>query len=232
MANLKNLRMHLGFLLIPLVAFQLVACSHTQVSPVPVPFNSFLGSTEFIARDSNRFPFAIVSLDGHELTGADIMVDFHYLNLGRDEFKFSKKAYSLVLGNSSDHVHADGTIHEHGDKRNVYVIQDVEFDVDGYWESRFRVSSADGIKPMPSNLAFHVMPQPLAVAIGQSIPIIDNNPNDGNISKQRIDTRDINEYSIEGAISARKPFLIVWASPSFCSSRLCSPFVLNRGTLI
>lgn len=223
--KLRNHRLHLASLLIFMVALQLVACSSAQSNSLDVPFNSFLGSTEFISGESNRFPFAIVSLDGHELEGADIMVDFYFLGLGEDEFKFSKKAYSLVLGSPTNHVHDDGSIHEHGAKKNVYVVQEVEFDISGYWESRFRVSPAGGVKPMPNNLAFHVISEPLAVAIGQSIPRIDKNRDDGSITKQDIDTEEFDTFPYEGVISSGKPSLIVWASPLFCSSKLCSPVI-------
>ena len=225
MAKLRNRKFDLGALLVLLATLLLVICSCGQGNQASVPFNSFVGGTEFILGESNRFPFAIVSLDGQELAGADIMVDFYYVDSGREDFKFSKRAEPLDIGLSTKHVHDDETIHVHSDMKNLYVVQNAEFDVSGYWESRFRVHSLDGIKPMPSNLAFHVLTQPLAVSIGQSVPIIDNRPNNGDSSNQGVNFRDMQAYSIGEAISSGKPFLVIWASPLFCMSKLCSPVI-------
>lgn len=225
LANLRNRKFYLGVLLLPLVMLLLVTCSYGIRNEVSVTFNSFVGGTEFISGESNRFPFAIVSLDGKELSGAEIMVDFYYLNSGGEEFRFSKRADLLQIGQPTNHVHDDRIVHEHIDKKNVYIVQDVEFDISGYWESRFRVDSAGGIKPMPSNSSFHVRPKPLALSIGESVPIIDNLTYNDDSSEQGIGIKDMHTYSIEEVISSRKPFLVIWASPSFCVSRLCSPVI-------
>lgn len=125
---------------------------------------------------------------------------------------------------------ADVALAYHGDGLSVpglYVAQ-VRFDRAGDWRAEVTASS-----PRAGNqsrvLPFAVKQQGLIPAVGSPAPR-SQNPTVKDVADVRmIDSgdppNDMHQVSIAQAIAAHRPALVVFATPAFCTSRVCGPQV-------
>ena len=109
----------------------------------------------------------------------------------------------------------------------VYVF-DADFPTAGTWGAQFTLTTGDSA-PEVIRVGFDVQPDAAGVAIGDPAPASDT-PTladvDGDIT--RISTDDepmeaLYETSVEDALAAKKPFVVVFATPKFCQSQQCGP---------
>lgn len=111
--------------------------------------------------------------------------------------------------------------------RGEYVLP-VTFDKPGDWKAVF-VTQAPGGKQEAIGVAFQVVEDGSAVAVGEKAPATDNpTASDVNGDLKQIST-DPNpdpkfyELSVKDALAQGKPFILVFATPAFCQSAQCGP---------
>ena len=123
--------------------------------------NVFLTATEFVV-GSNRFPFTVVTNDGVGIDQASVEVRFSLLDGPATHFKFSRPATFYETRNTMPHIHADGSVHMHLDRRGYYVVEGAEFDTPGIWSAELTVNPSDA-EAFRAGAAFNVIAQPSAL---------------------------------------------------------------------
>ncbi|HSX77534.1 MAG TPA: hypothetical protein VLQ80_03020 [Candidatus Saccharimonadia bacterium] len=129
------------------------------------------------------------------------------------------------------HVHPDGTRHVHHeetDMRGIYVAQ-VPFERPGTWGLEVLATQDNGSTEM-SRFTVNVLAAPYTPALGTPAPRSHNLIASDVTDLRHIDTSDppdprLHQVRIADAIAQGKPQVIVFATPKFCTSRVCGPVV-------
>jgi hypothetical protein len=161
-----------------------------------------------------RFIFLFVDKANVVHSAPDRTAKVAFYNLGRD----SKAAA----------VTADGAfVWTIQDQRGMY-IADVDLPEAGTWGAEF-TTQAPGSPAETTRLTFSVLDVDTSIAIGQKAPA-SKTPTaaeaGGDLAKVSTDaTPDPAFYqtSVADAIAARKPFILIFATPKFCTSQQCGP---------
>ena len=191
-------------------------------------------TTSELVVGENRFAFGLLK-NGKLLEGADVKLRLFAIDGGEAklavELKVPYQAIKNVKQERSVHRHSDGTQHVHGDDssvRGLYVTQ-LSFARAGDWGVELIVSQANGAFE-PIRLAVTVLETPATPRVGSPAPRSRNL-----IARDVKDLREIDtslkpdprlhQVRIADAIAQGKPQLIVFATPQFCTSRMCGPVV-------
>lgn len=189
-------------------------------------YSAFIAATEFVVGD-NRFPFALLSVDGNPLEKAQVLVGFYSLEKQPPEFRFQAPATFWEVKGVTPHRHADGAIHAHLEVKGVYVVDRVSFDRPGNWGAQFAVTAASGERLRVEGAAFPVLAEPRAPGVGERVPPSRNLTlsDVGNIEEieSRVPPDNMHELSVTQALDDGRPFVVVFATPMFCISRMCGP---------
>ena len=112
-------------------------------------------------------------------------------------------------------------------KVGVYVF-DADIPTAGAWGAEFK-TAVGGSTPETIRLGFDVQPRSAVVAIGDPAPPSDT-PTladvSGDVTKISTDAHPVEafyETSIADAVAAKKPFVVVFATPKFCKTAQCGP---------
>jgi hypothetical protein len=189
----------------------------------------------------NRFAFGLMKA-GKLLEDADVKLRLYSID-GSDaklaaELKVPYHAVRDVKEDRSVHRHADGTAHAHGDDfmvRGLYVTQ-LSFSRADDWSVELLVSEENG--PVEAvRLAVTVLDASTTPAVDTAAPRSRNLVAGDVKNLRQIDTSQkpdarLHQVRIADAIAQRKPQLIVFATPQFCTSRMCGPVVEIVRTLL
>jgi hypothetical protein len=129
------------------------------------------------------------------------------------------------------HRHADGTDHVHGDDpsvRGLYIAQ-LSFSRAADWGIELLVSQANGTVETV-HVAVTVQDTSPTPALGSPAPRSHNLIARDVKNLRQIDTSQkpdprLHQVRIADAVAQGKPQLIVFATPQFCTSRMCGPVV-------
>jgi hypothetical protein len=182
----------------------------------------------------NRFAFGLLKANNF-LEGADVQVRVYSIE-GREaslvaEINAPYRPVDRIEPSQSVHRHSDGTQHIHTAAtgvRGIYVTQ-LNFTRPGLWGIEILVSEKGGL-PTVARTTVNVLDAPHAPAVGSPAPrsynLIASDVKDLRQidTSQRPDVR-LHRVRIADAIAQGKPQLIVFATPQFCTSRMCGPVV-------
>jgi hypothetical protein len=189
-------------------------------------YSGIIASSEFIV-GQNRFPFGLVSEDGQLLEHAQVNVRFYYLKQDSSELRAEAPAIFREVRGVTPHPHPDGEVHEHLEVRGAYTVSQVEFDTPGFWGAEFVVKTADGRQPKIQGRAFEVKSQSAVPNIGDRVPPSMNLTLADVDNIEQIETRvppdNMHRLSVAQALERGKPFVVVFATPMFCVTRMCGP---------
>ena len=199
-------------------------------SPVgSVPIVPILASPE-LAKGSERFLFTIVDKQNHALADPGVAVQARFFDLATDPGKPAVEAEAIFFW-----------IIE-GD-RGLYRVP-ITFTSAGQWGVELTVSrtgAASGGGAAPSSgtdplaapvsvrVTFPVTERPSVPAVGDLAPSVDSltladaGGDPKKISTDPAPDPKLYQLSIADAIAARKPFLVVFATPAFCQTAVCGP---------
>jgi len=198
-------------------------------------------TTSELVVGENRFAFGLLKA-GKLLEGADVKLRLYDIEGGEaklaTELKVPYQAVENVKQERSVHRHADGAEHVHGGDssvRGLYVAQ-LNFARAGDWGVELLVSQASGAFE-PIRLSVTVEEAAATPAVSSLAPRSRNliAPDVKNL--RQIDTSPrpdprLHQVRIADAIAQGKPQLIVFATPQFCTSRMCGPVVDIVRTLL
>jgi hypothetical protein len=198
-------------------------------------------TTSELVIGENRFAFGLLKA-GKLLEGADVKLRLYDIDGGEAklaaELKVPYQAVKNVKQERSVHRHADGTEHVHGSDssvRGLYVAQ-LSFARAGDWGVELLVSQANSAFE-PVRLAVTVLDAPATPPVGSAAPRSRNLVASDVKDLRQIDTSPrpdprLHQIRIADAIARGKPQLIVFATPQFCTSRMCGPVVDIVRTLL
>jgi hypothetical protein len=111
--------------------------------------------------------------------------------------------------------------------RGMYVVN-ADLPEAGTWGAEF-TTAAPGSAPETTRLTFSVLDAPTAVAVGQKAPasktptLADVGGDATKISTDATPDPAFYSTSVADALAANKPFILIFATPKFCTSQQCGP---------
>ncbi len=209
------------------LGFLTAACSSAGPTPSGIEYSAFVASSVHTVGE-NRHLFALVSGEFEQLETPEVQVRYYLL---RGEETPELRATALAKFRQSEgvtpHQHADRQVHQHIEVRGVHVVDSVVFDRSGFWRAEFDVPSEPGERVKVGTAAFEVTDDSIVPDVGDLVPPSENLTLADVDSIEEIETRvppdDMHELSVAQALQQDKPFVVVFAAPMFCVSRMCGP---------
>jgi hypothetical protein len=162
----------------------------------------------------NRVLFTLLDALGRSLSAPDRAVKLSIYELGRDP----AKPIATVDGRFVWAIE---------NERGVYVAN-VSFPESGLYGAEF--TTAAGSAPARTiRLTFEVQPSSALVKVGDRAPasktptLADVGGDASRISTDQHPLPALYETSVEQALAAHKPFVLIFATPKFCTSAQCGP---------
>lgn len=204
-------------------------------------FQALITTSELVV-GQNRFAFGLFKAN-ELLESADVTLRVYRMDASDAQFAAELNAPYQAVGKirqqRSVHRHADGTEHVHnGDYgiRGLYVAQ-VSFARAGTWGMEILAhNQKDGSRGV-ARTAVKVLDTSHTPAVGSPAPRSRNLIRTDVKDLRQIDTSRrpdprLHQVRIADAIALGKPQLIVFATPQFCTSRMCGPVVDIVRTLL
>ena len=198
-------------------------------------------TTSELVVGQNRLAFGL--LKEHQLLDeADVVVRVYELHGQQAHLKAQMRVpyarLEVVDQGKHVHVHPDGTRqvhHEATDVRGIYITQ-VIFERPGPWGLEVLAKQGDGSVGV-LRLTVNVLAAPRTLVPGTPAPRSHNLIASDVQDLRQIDTSDppdprLHQVRIADAIAQGKPQVIVFATPKFCTSRVCGPVVDIVRTLL
>jgi hypothetical protein len=187
-----------------------------------------------LAAGKNRFAVGFFDSDGLPIIDASVHFAFFFLGGGKEELKFEMDAVSRVpardagLEERIEHIHVDGTRHDHfnvGEQIGIYTAV-VDFSPAGEWGVELTIDT--GEKKQTLRPRFNVAAEAITVPIGADAPRSKNLTVADVTDLAQIDTSanpspEMHTTTVAQAIEARRPVLVLFAAPGYCTSQLCGP---------
>jgi len=212
-----------------------------DLTPEPAGGLQALITTSELVVGKNRFAFGLLKAS-ELLEGAHVTLRVYAIEGSEAQLTAELNAPYQPVGKLMQqrtiHRHSDGTEHVHGGEssiRGLYVTQ-LSFARAGTWGMEILAHQKDGSHEV-ARTALTVLGTSHTPAVGSPAPrsrnLIANDVKD----LRQIDTSPrpdprLHQVRIGDAIKQRKPQLIVFATPQFCTSRMCGPVVDIVRTLL
>lgn len=180
----------------------------------PTVFPSIIDPGDTLACGPNRMMFSFVDAQGVPVAAPDRTVSLELYDLGRDPATPAVTAEAQFIWAIEDQV-------------GVY-IANVDFPASGLWGAAFTTQVADAA-PETIRVPFDVRERRTVVSVGDAAPASDTPTAadvGGELSKLSTDDEPVPafyETSVADALAAKKPFVLVFATPKFCASAQCGP---------
>ncbi len=213
----------------------------TGSTPQPGGVLQPLITTSELVVGQNRLAFGLLR-DDMLVDDAEVVVRVYEIKDEQAQLQAEMTApydkLEVVEQGNRVHIHPDGTRHLHPeqtDVRGIHVTQ-VTFERAGTWGLEVLAKQRDGSVAV-SRSAVDVRDTPQTPAIGSLAPRSRNLIATDVSDLRQIDTSDppdprLHQVRIADAIAQGKPQVIVFATPKFCTSRLCGPMVDIVRTLL
>lgn len=198
-------------------------------------------TTSELVVGQNRLAFGLLK-DGTLLADARVAVRVYALQDGDarliTETPTRYQSLEVIEGGKRIHIHPDGSRHVHGDATDVqgiYVAR-VTFPRAGTWGLEILAQSGGGAVES-ARLSVSVIADSLTPMAGRPAPRSRNRIASDVSELKQIDSSDppdprLHQTRIADAIAQGKPQVIVFATPRYCTSRVCGPVVDVVRTLI
>lgn len=182
----------------------------------------------------NRFAFGLAKAN-KLLENADVQLRIYAIDGPEPHLVAETTALyhpvGTVEGDERVHRHADGTRHVHradSDVRGLYVTR-LTFTRPGPWGIELQARDDNGSLAR-ARISVTVADAPQTPALGSPAPRSRNLVASDVRDLREIDTSQkpdprLHQVRIADIIAQRKPQLIVFATPQFCTSRMCGPVV-------
>ena len=182
----------------------------------------------------NRFAFGLVKAN-KLLENADVQLRIYAIDGPKPNLIAETNALYQPVGIAASgervHRHADGVKHVHraeSEVRGLYVTR-LKFPRAGAWGIELQARDDNG-SSATARLTVTVNDAPQTPGLGTPAPRSRNLIASDVRDLRQIDTSQkpdhrLHQVRISDAITQRKPQLIVFATPQFCTSRMCGPVV-------
>lgn len=237
----------LGLLGLTLLGAAAASWCEGEVAPAPGLMPQASGrlqpliTTSELVVGQNRFAFGL--LKGHQpLDEADVVVRVYELHGQQGQLQAQIRVpyarLEVVEQGQRVHLHPDGTRHVHNEATNVHgiYVTYINFERPGPWGLEILARQGDGPVEV-ARLTVNVLEVPLTPTPGTPAPRSHNLIASDVQDLRQIDTSvppdpRLHQVRIADAIAQGKPQVIVFATPQFCTSRICGPVVDVVRTLL
>jgi hypothetical protein len=211
-----------------------------QLVPPATDRLQVLLTTSELLVGQNRLAFGLLK-DGKLLADARVAVRVYAIEGGDArliaEAPVRYHRLEVIEQGKRIHIHPDGTRHVHGDATDVqgiYVAQ-VAFGHSGTWGLEVLAQSGNAVES--ARLSVNALAASLTPMVGTPAPRSRNRIASDVSELQQIDSSEppdprLHRTRIADAIAQGKPQVIVFATPKYCTSRVCGPVVDVVRTLI
>jgi hypothetical protein len=191
-------------------------------------------TTSELVVGENRFAFGLMKAN-KLLEGALVQLRIYAIDGSEPQLVSETNAPYHLIGNAGNgervHRHVDGTMHVHradSDVRGLYVTR-LSFARPGQWGIEIQAREDHG-SPATARFTVTVLDASQTPAAGSPAPRSRNLIASDVKDLREIDTSSppdprLHRVRIADAIAQGKPQLIVFATPQFCTSRMCGPLV-------
>ena len=224
------IRRPLPFLVLAAALLLLIACRQ----PFDPGFKFVLVSQE-IAVEQARFTFVLLDQSEHAIEDARISVDFlppgDYPAPPTANAVYRKIVLDDVRMSASKWYDADVEI------RGIYTVDQPPYDRPGEWELRVSILHGDFESPVEIDAVVQVLEESSTPRLGERVSPIEHRTSADVADLTEISTSpdplpEIYQTSVGEALAEGQPFLVVFATPAFCQSRICGPVVETVALLI
>ena len=207
---------------------------------VPEQLQPLITTSELVV-GRNRLAFGLLKAN-KLLEGADVQLRVYGIEGNQAslvaEINAPYRPVHIMDQSQSVHRHSDGTQHIHTaatDVRGLYVTQ-LNFSRPGLWGLEISTSEKGGLSAV-ARTTVTVLDAPHTPAVGSPAPRSRNLIASDVKNLREIDTSlrpdpRLHQVRIADAMAQGKPQLIVFATPQFCTSRMCGPVVDIVRTLL
>ena len=195
----------------------------------------FVLVSQEVAVEQARFTFVLLDNSEHAVEDAHVTVEF--LPPGDDTQPRTANAdYRQVV---LDDVRMS-TSRWYGTEvevRGIYAVERPPFDRPGEWELMVFVTHGDSKSPVEIDAVVQVLEESSTPQLGKNVSPIDHRTAADVADLTDISTSpkpipDFYQTSVSQALTEGKPFLVIFASPAFCVSRICGPVVETVASLV
>ena len=160
----------------------------------------------------NRMPIGIIR-DGSPLNDPAAKVHLRFFRAGEQD--------------KEPRAEADATYYGQGLPAAVYVAY-AAFDQAGAWDVEVSAQASDMQKPSVSRLRLDVLPESEAPRVGEQAkpiktPTVSNVVDPAQLSSGTNPNLALYQISLDDALKSGKPTAILFATPAFCRTAVCSP---------
>ncbi len=177
----------------------------------------------------NRFVLGLQDHENNLILDAHVHLRFFRLEDGEPTLEIGAETLPITIQPSFLHEHGDEAPHVHtGAEVGGYVAY-VDFDEPGLWGAD--VSAAvEGEERTLARVQFEVLGKGRTPAVGAPVPRSEQRTlrdvNDIYEIDSSIPSRpEMHELTIAEAIESGRPTVVAFATPAFCRTRLCGPFL-------
>ena len=224
------IRRPLPFLVLAAALLLLLACRQ----PFDPGFKFVLVSQE-IAVEQARFAFVLLDQSEHAIDDARVSVEF--LPPGDEtpppiaNAAYRKIVLDEVRMSASEWYEADVEV------RGIYAIDHPPFDRPGEWELKLSIFHGDSESPVEIRASVQVLAESSTPRLGARVSPIEHRiaadvADITEISTSPDPLPEMYQTSVGEALAQGQPFLVVFATPAFCQSRICGPVVETVASLI
>lgn len=195
----------------------------------PPELNGFVAASEVLMND-RRLPFVLFDFNGQSVEGADVEAQLYKLHQNGSLIPVgsAEASFQEILGIERGHEHSDGSDHGHQEVRGIYILEGVPFTEAGIWEAHLSVSGSNVSGTERAVLTFQVLEQSATFAIGDTPPA-SLNPTASDVTDLVEITSlepivpGLYDLTVADALEGTKPFVVIFSTPAFCTSRTCGP---------
>jgi len=172
---------------------------------------------------NNRISFQLMTKDEESVEGANVVATITTINRtpALTINNINVKYLPIVERDTS------GSIGLHN-PRGLYVIEEIDIPSEGYWEATLDIELPTQKDLQYAHLAFEVVdttiaPRPGDAAIAATNPTAKTLEDLARISTQPTPNPSFYKMTITKALEESKPLVLVFATPGYCTSRMCGP---------
>ena len=224
------IRRLLPFLVLTVALLLLIACRQ----PLDPGFRFVLVSQE-VAVEQARFTFVILDQSEHAIEDARVSVDF----LPPDDYPAPPVANAVYRRIVLDDVRMSASEWYEADVevRGIYAMDQPPFDRPGEWELKLSIFHGDSESPVEIRASVQVLAESSTPKLGETVSPIEHRTAADVADLTEISTSpdplpEMYQTSVGEALAQGQPFLVVFATPAFCQSRICGPVVETVASLI
>jgi hypothetical protein len=183
-------------------------------------------ATQVYVEGENRFGFGVFSVDGEQITDADVAIYAAHGPTGKAQGPYPAQVESL----ETEPAFTAATTSNDPDAARAVYVTDLELDQPGEWRLLALIDQGDG--------SFAATQVPSAVVdtaakdkvpdVGEQVPVIHTPTTDDVGDVSEIDTRipPSSMHDVDFAdVAGKQPVVLLFATPALCQSRVCGPVV-------